>query len=69
MAIMTRPYYERLGYLLYPIYPSVYSDNDLTQTAMLDDALVDVYGKFLVLHDHDHLWSEPLRVDRAPRLD
>lgn len=61
LAIMTRPYYEQLGYFLYPIYPSVFSDNDLTQTAMLDDVLIDAYGKFSVLHDHDHHRDEVVR--------
>jgi hypothetical protein len=61
LAVMTRPYYERLGYLLYPIYPSVFSDNDLTQTAMLDDVLIDAYGRFSVLHDHDHDRDEVVR--------
>jgi hypothetical protein len=61
LAIMSRKYYEQLGYFLYPIYPSVYSDDDLTQTAMLDDVLVDAYGKFAVLHDHDQDRDEVVR--------
>jgi hypothetical protein len=61
LAVMTRPYYEQLGYFLYPIYPSVFSDNDLTQTSMLDDVLVDAYGKFTVVHDHDHDRDEVVR--------
>jgi hypothetical protein len=53
MAIMTRKYFEYNGYFLFPLYMSVFSDNDITQTAMLDDVLINAYGSFRVKHHHD----------------
>lgn len=40
-CFITRPYYERFGYLLYPEYISVYSDNEFTDVAKRNGVVVD----------------------------
>ena len=39
-CFMTRKYYERYGYMLYPGYLTVYSDNDFTDQARKDGVVV-----------------------------
>jgi hypothetical protein len=51
LAIMTRAYAEMKGYFLYPEYRSVFSDDDLTQAAMMDDVLVDSYAGLRFRHE------------------
>jgi hypothetical protein len=41
MPIVTRRRYERLGYIFYPLYESMYADNDLCAQARKDGAVVD----------------------------
>lgn len=50
-CFITRKYYERYGYMLYPEYISVYSDNDFTDQARRDGVVVNAkHLKF----DHRH---------------
>jgi hypothetical protein len=41
MAILTRKYYDRYGYVFYPEYFSMYSDNEFTKQAERDDVVIN----------------------------
>jgi hypothetical protein len=66
--IATRAYIDRCGYLgiLYPEYPSLFSDNDLTDKAALDGVLVDGYDIPFLHHWHGAP-SDPKRDDTYSR--
>lgn len=48
---MTRQWYEKVGYILYPEYTSLYADNDLTATALAAGVLHKSHN---VAFDHHH---------------
>jgi hypothetical protein len=55
-CFVTRKYYNRYGYLLYPGYLTVYSDNDFTDQARKDGVVVDArHLKF----EHRHPIYDP----------
>lgn len=41
MPILSRARYEKLGYVLYPAYESMYSDNDFCEMAKRDQCIID----------------------------
>ena len=41
MPIVSRPRYDKLGYLMYPEYESMYADNDLCEMAEVDGVIVE----------------------------
>ena len=67
MAIVTRKYYEKYGYLFHPGFYSMYSDNELTARALKDNVLFDCrhYLKFL----HDHPMFNPKNFDASGNFD
>lgn len=50
-CMVTRAYYERYGYLLYPEYIGVYSDNDFTDVARRNGVVIDARH---LLFEHKH---------------
>jgi hypothetical protein len=50
LGILSRARYSRLGYVLYPEYISVYSDNEFTEHARADGVIVD--ATHLDFHHH-----------------
>lgn len=61
IIIATRSYLEKVGgFLLYPEYMSVFSDNDFTDAAALNDVLVDAYDINFFHHWHGSD-ADPLR--------
>jgi len=67
IIIATKSYLERIGgFLLYPEYPSVFSDNDFTDKASLDCVMVDAYDVCFIHHWHGSD-SDPLRDDTHRR--
>ena len=55
MPIVSRARYERLGYLLYPGYESMSSDNDLSEHAQQDGCFIDLQTP---VFPHRHKWFE-----------
>lgn len=62
LFIATRAYLEWTGYngIFYPEYPSMFSDNDQTDKAALDQVLVDAYDVMFFHHWHGGE-GDPLR--------
>jgi hypothetical protein len=60
-CFITRKYYERYGYLLYPEYISVYSDNDFTDQARRDGVVINArHLKF----EHRHpIYDSTVKTD------
>lgn len=55
MPIVSRARYDRLGYLLYPEYESMSSDNDLSEHAQQDGCFLDIETP---VFPHRHKWFE-----------
>lgn len=53
-VVMTRPYYERYGYVYYPEYLSMGADDDLTEKAWNDGVMIDARGRADLVFDHRH---------------
>lgn len=51
LAIITRPWYERCGYLFYPGYQSMFCDTELTYHAMQEKVLIQAPH---LLFEHHH---------------
>lgn len=51
ITIMSRSYYERLGYMYHPGYMSMFADNDLTEQAKADGVVVPA-RHLLFRHNH-----------------
>lgn len=51
MAILTRKYYDRYGYVFYPEYFSMYSDNEFTLQAQRDGVIVEAKD---IVFQHAH---------------
>jgi hypothetical protein len=52
MPILSRARYERLGYVFYPAYESMYADNDFCEHARQDGCVID--GRSLPVFPHEH---------------
>lgn len=52
--MLSRAYYERLGYMYYPEYFSVYADNDITEQAKKDNVMINA-RHLLFKHNHHSL--------------
>ena len=66
--IMSRSLYQRWGYVFYPKFESMYSDNDMTEHAQLDQLegrCVIIRGGFAF--DHRHPFFKPESMDDAYR--
>lgn len=50
--ILTRPYYERLGWMQYPGYLGMKADHDFTMQARKDAVVIDVWDKLYFEHKH-----------------
>lgn len=46
--------FKRWGYILYPGYKSMFSDNDFTEHATLDDETTVTDARFALLFNHSH---------------
>lgn len=65
--IATRAYCVKAGnFVLYPEYPSYFSDNDQTQKAAFDECLIDAYDLCFCHHWHGGT-DDPLRDDTYSR--
>jgi hypothetical protein len=51
MPILSRARYERLGYVFYPAYESMYADNDLCEQARRDKVVIDARN---LIFPHEH---------------
>jgi len=64
MPIMSRPLYEKWGYVMYPGYESMYSDNDLCEHAKAEGVLIE--ARHLPVFPHRHfLFTPGVQVDEA----
>ena len=66
--ILSRSRYERVGYVLYPKYESMYSDNDFAEHAQMDqeeERCVIIRGHFSF--DHRHPFFDPEQMDDVYR--
>src|SRR5579864_4948974 len=64
MPIMSRALYQRWGYVMYPGYESMYSDNDLCEHAKADGVLIE--ARHLPVFPHRHfLFTPGVQVDEA----
>ncbi len=63
MPILTRARYERLGYLLYPEYESMFADNDFCEMARRDDQIADA-RHLIFLHKHP-FFDSTIETDEA----
>ena len=61
MPIVSRSRYERLGYLFYPQYESMYADNDLCSQARLDGVVID--ARALVFPHRHPLFDSSVPTD------
>lgn len=64
MPIMSRALYERWGYVLYPSYESMYSDNDLCEHAKAENVLIDARDLPVFPHRH-YLFTPGVENDAA----
>jgi glycosyltransferase involved in cell wall biosynthesis len=56
--MLSRAYYERLGYMYFPEYYSVYVDNDLTEQVKKDGVMVNA-RHLLFKHNHYSVTGKP----------
>ena len=66
--ILFRSRYERLGYVFYPSYESMYADNDFAEHAQFDyreGRCVIIIGNFVL--EHRHPFFQPEKMDDAYR--
>lgn len=64
MPILSRTRYERLGYVLYPEYESMYADNDFCEHAKQDGVIID--ARYLMF-PHRHPINQQAQEDEAYR--
>ena len=63
MPIMSRPRYERQGFIFYPEYESMYADQDLCESAYADGVVVEAWD---LLFPHRHPVVDPtIKIDEA----
>lgn len=65
MPIVSRARYERLGYLFYPEYESMYADNDLCSHARQDGVVID--ARHLIFPHKHFLFTPGVQEDEAYR--
>ena len=71
MPIVSQSRYERLGYLFYPEYESMFADNDLCSHARQDGVVIDA-RHLMFPHKHPLVtgdgstWDEAYRVQNRP---
>ena len=64
MPIMSRALYKKWGYVMYPGYESMYSDNDLCEHARAEGVLIE--ARHLPVFPHRHfLFTPGIAVDEA----
>lgn len=66
LPIMSRPRYRRLGYVLYPEYESMYSDNDFYAHAKAEERIIDCRHIPVFPHRH-YLFTPDVPNDAAYR--
>lgn len=70
MAILTRKYYDRYGYLFYPEYFSMYSDNEFSLQAKRDDVVIDgediIFRHYHPFFNPEKLMDEVYKRSNAP---
>lgn len=59
MPIVSRARYDRLGYIFYPLYESMYADNDLHDHAERDRCIINAFGPVFP-HKHPLMTGEAL---------
>jgi hypothetical protein len=59
MPIVSRARYNRLGYIFYPLYESMYADNDLHDHAVKDGCLITAFGPVFP-HKHPIVTQKPM---------
>lgn len=59
--MLSRSYYQRLGYMYFPDYFSVYADNDITETALKDRVVID--AKHLLFKHNHHSVKNGFPID------
>jgi len=64
LPIVSRSRYERLGYVMFPGYESMYADNDLREHAVLDECLIDCRDLPVFPHRHPY-FDKSLKLDAA----
>lgn len=52
LPVLSRAFYQRLGYVYHPAYISMYADDDLTEVARREHAIVDVRDRLVFPHRH-----------------
>jgi hypothetical protein len=57
-TLMTRPYYERYGYVWYPEYKGMYADDDFTAVAKRDGVIINARHLFFE-HRHPSYGTAP----------
>lgn len=62
MPVVSRNRYQRLGYIFYPGYESMYADNDLSEHAQLDGVMVEA-GDMLPEFPHRHPFFTDAQMD------
>lgn len=62
IPIMTRAFYRRLGYVYHPAYISMWADDDLTEVARREEALVDARH---LLFPHRHMFVALAEADET----
>jgi len=74
MPVVSRARYERLGYLFYPDYESMFADNDLHDHAAQDGVIVQAHGLMFphrhAMFDEQGKWREKgtVQLDEAYRV-
>jgi hypothetical protein len=63
MPILSRARYEKYGYVLYPAYESMYSDNDFCEMAKRDGAIID--ARHLVFPHKHPVFDQAQAWDKA----
>ncbi len=63
LPILTRARYDRLGYLLYPEYESMYSDNDFYEMARNENQIAD--ARNLVFHHRHPFFDSDIPADEV----
>jgi hypothetical protein len=64
LPILSRARYERLGYVMFPGYESMFSDNDLYEHAVWDRCLIDCRELPMFPHKHP-FFDKSLKIDSA----
>lgn len=62
MPIVSRTRYQRLGYIFYPGYESMYADNDLSEHAQQDGVMIEA-GDILSTFPHRHPFFTDAEMD------